>query len=208
MRRSSEEMCSRTTGGTRSFSAQVRNSNESADRHAEIIYVPAEDVLRTAAATGGHSFDAPGADFHHRPAPGGGECCTFESLIAEHDLAGDQALARLAKIVHAADIAADLDTDPLGPGLLAIGLGGLDVDADDQVLLQRGMFVYDAFTPGALARSRLRYDRSAGESAGHRKPARRLPFGGQLRGTETVSPLSTSTLPASMTRSPRNPGPS
>ena len=115
------------------------------DPDAEILYVPAEDVLSTAEATGGHSFDAPGAEFHHRAAPdGGGEWCTFETLITEHDLGGDLALARLAKIVHAADIAADLDSDPLGPGLLAIGLGGLDVEADDQVLLQRGMFVYDA----------------------------------------------------------------
>jgi hypothetical protein len=46
--------------------------------------------------------------------------------------------------VHAADIAAEVHTDPLGPGLLAIGLGGLDVEADDQQLLGRGMFVYDA----------------------------------------------------------------
>ena len=115
------------------------------DHDAEIVYVPPEDVLNTAEATGGHSFDAPGAEFHHRPAPDGtGEWCTFETLIAEHHLGTDPALARLAKIVHAADIAADLDTDPLGPGLLAIGLGGLEVEADDQVLLQRGMFVYDA----------------------------------------------------------------
>jgi hypothetical protein len=115
------------------------------DRHAEIIYVPADQVLTIAAEQGGHSFDAPRADYTHQPAPNGnGECCTFETLIAEHDLVGDAALARLAKIVHAADIAADLDTDPLAAGLLAIGLGGLDVEADDQVLLQRGMFVYDA----------------------------------------------------------------
>src|SRR5205823_4765733 len=80
----------------------------------------------------------------YRPAPGGhGEWCTFETLIAEHHL-DDPALARLARIVHAADIAADLGTDPLGPGLLAIGIGGLDVEADDQVLLARGTFVYDA----------------------------------------------------------------
>ncbi len=82
--------------------------------------------------------------FTHRPAPGGrGEWCTFETLIAEHHL-DDPALARLARIVHAADVAADLGTDPLGPGLLAIGTGGLDVEADDQALLARGMFVYDA----------------------------------------------------------------
>ena len=46
--------------------------------------------------------------------------------------------------MHAADIATDLDTDPLGAGLLAIGLGGLDVEADDQHLLERALFVYDA----------------------------------------------------------------
>ena len=60
------------------------------------------------------------------------------------DLGGDPALARLARIVHAADVAGELDRDPLGPGLLAIGEGGLEVEADDQRLLERGRFVYDA----------------------------------------------------------------
>jgi len=46
--------------------------------------------------------------------------------------------------VHAADIQSDLDTDAGGPGLLAIGLGGLDVEADDYRLLERATFVYDA----------------------------------------------------------------
>jgi len=114
------------------------------DPDAEIRYVPAGQVLATAEREGGHSFDAPGAEFTHRPVPGGqGEWCTFETLIAEHGL-DDPALARLARIVHAADIAADLDTDPLGPGLLAIGTGGLDVETDDHALLARGTFVYDA----------------------------------------------------------------
>ena len=114
------------------------------DPDAEIIYVPADRVLAVAAEMGGHSFDAPGARYTHRPAPEGGEWCTFETLIAEHHLDGDAALARLARIVHAADVSADLHSDPLGPGLLAIGTGGLDVEADDQRLLDRGMFVYDA----------------------------------------------------------------
>jgi len=51
---------------------------------------------------------------------------------------------RLAAIVHAADINDDLHTDALGPGLLAIGLGGLDVEDDDHRLLERATFVYDA----------------------------------------------------------------
>jgi hypothetical protein len=106
---------------------------------AEIVYVPADEVLAVAGAEGGRSFDAPGAEFTHR-----GDACSFEVLIEEFGLGGDAALVRLARIVHAADIAADLGTDPLGPGLLAIGVGGLDVEADDKRLLERASFVYDA----------------------------------------------------------------
>ena len=55
-----------------------------------------------------------------------------------------KAPVRLARIVHAADIDGELDTDALGPGLLAIGIGGLDSEADDLRLLERGSFVYEA----------------------------------------------------------------
>jgi hypothetical protein len=109
------------------------------DPDAEILYVPPGQVLAVAASEGAHSFDAPGADYDHRH---GG--CTFETLIVDHNLGGDPALARLARIVHAADIEADLGTDPAGPGLLAIGLGGLDVEDDDRRLLEKASFVYDA----------------------------------------------------------------
>ena len=109
------------------------------DPAAEIIYVPAEQLLEEAERAGAISFDAPGARYTHRDGK-----CTFEVLIDDHDLGRDPALARLAKIVHAADIADDLDTDPVGPGLLAIGIGGLDVESDDHRLLERGRFVYDA----------------------------------------------------------------
>jgi len=109
------------------------------DPAAEILYVPADTVLDVAAEQDAVSFDAPGARYDHRDGK-----CTFEVLIEDYSLTGDVALMRLAKIVHAADIAADLGTDPAGPGLLAIGLGGLDVEADDYRLLDRGRFVYDA----------------------------------------------------------------
>jgi hypothetical protein len=109
------------------------------DPAAEIRYVPADQVLAVAEIEAAHSFDAPDAEFTHR----GGKC-TFEVLIDHYRLGGDPALARLARIVHAADIAEDLESDPLGPGLLAIGEGGLAVEADDQRLLARGLFVYDA----------------------------------------------------------------
>jgi hypothetical protein len=115
------------------------------DPEAEIVYVPADQVLAVAQELGGHSFDAPGATYTHTRSPDGSrEWCTFETLIAAYDIDHNRALMRLAAIVHAADVSSDLDQDPLGPGLLAIGVGGLDVESDDQVLLQRGLFVYDA----------------------------------------------------------------
>jgi hypothetical protein len=109
------------------------------DPDAEILYVPAAAVLSVADDQDAASFDAPGARFDHRDGK-----CTFEVLIDEYDLAGDPALQRLARIVHAADIDSELHTDPAGPGLLAVGLGGLDVEPDDHRLLERASFVYDA----------------------------------------------------------------
>jgi hypothetical protein len=103
------------------------------------VHVPADQVLEVARREDGRSFDAPDAEFTHQD-----NLCTFEVLIDAFNLGGDPALLRLARIVHAADIAQDLDSDPLGPGLLAIGEGGLDVEADDQRLLEKGSFVYDA----------------------------------------------------------------
>src|SRR5262245_13870553 len=107
------------------------------DPDAEILYVPAADVLAVADEEDAASFDAPGARYDHRDGK-----CTFEVLIDEYELGQDTALVRLAHIVHAADIDSEIHTDPAGPGLLAIGLGGLDVEDDDHRLLERATFVY------------------------------------------------------------------
>src|SRR5213593_1679725 len=109
------------------------------DPEAEILYVPRDRVLEVASRESARSFDADGADFTHRNGK-----CSFEVLIEEFSLGDDPALERLARIVHAADVAEDIDTDPLGPGLLAIGEGGLEAEGDDQKLLEKGSFVYDA----------------------------------------------------------------
>lgn len=109
------------------------------DPDAEILFVPTTDVLAVAAREGGHSFDAAGATFTHV-----GNRSSFEELIDHYHLDSDPALVRLARIVHAADIDQDLHTDPAGFGLLAIGIGGLDVETDDHRLLDRATFVYDA----------------------------------------------------------------
>jgi len=109
------------------------------DADAEFLFVPRDDVLSVASSQGARSFDAPGAEFTHRDGK-----CSFEVLIDEFGLGTDPALVRLARIVHAADVSEDAASDPLGPGLEAIGSGGLAVEADDHTLLERGAFVYDA----------------------------------------------------------------
>jgi hypothetical protein len=65
-------------------------------------------------------------------------------LIDDFELSSDAALVRLARIVHAADVAEDRDSDPLGAGLEAIGAGGVLTEPDDLRLLEKGVFVYDA----------------------------------------------------------------
>src|SRR3989441_3787109 len=62
------------------------------DRDADIVFVPASDVLEVAKRDGGRSFDADGADYTHR-----GPKCSFEVLIDEFDLGKDEALTRLAR---------------------------------------------------------------------------------------------------------------
>jgi hypothetical protein len=109
------------------------------DPDAEILYVPSEDVLDVERDQDANGFDTPGARYDHRDG-----LCTFEVLIEDHQLTGNPALMRLAQAVHAADIDGELGTDPLGPGLLAIGIGGLGTETDDHRLLERASFVYDA----------------------------------------------------------------
>ena len=114
------------------------------DAEAEFLFVASDEVLEVAARVGGHSFDAPGAQFTHARSGVGTEQCTFETLIDEYGLSGDRALVRLAQIVHAADVSVDVEKDPAGAGLRAIGIGGLLVEDDDHRLLERASFVYDA----------------------------------------------------------------
>jgi hypothetical protein len=109
------------------------------DPDADIHYVPTDEVLVVQANDNAHGFDTPGAEFDHRD-----NKCTFEVLIEHHGLGDDAALVRLARIVHAADISSEIDTDPFAPALLALAMGGLDVEPDDQRLLERASFVYDA----------------------------------------------------------------
>jgi hypothetical protein len=69
--------------------------------------------------------------------------CSFETIIEKYSLT-DPGLLRLAKIVHAADIAEDLHTDAIAPGLEAIASGFSLILPDDRANLERQFVVYDA----------------------------------------------------------------
>jgi len=109
------------------------------DLAAEIVYVPRDDVLDYAEREGATSFDAPGARYTHRDG-----LCTFEVLIEEHKLGGDPALALLAKVVHGADVAADVNITPQSAGLDAIARGFQRLGLPDQEQLRLELPVYDA----------------------------------------------------------------
>jgi hypothetical protein len=69
--------------------------------------------------------------------------CSFEAIIERHGLT-DPALFRLATIVHAADIATDLHTDEIAPGLKAIAVGYSLRFPDDTENLRRQFAVHEA----------------------------------------------------------------
>jgi hypothetical protein len=109
------------------------------DPDAQIVYVPADEVLSYAEREGAISFDATGARYTHRDG-----LCSFEVLIEEHDLGNDPALALLARVVHGADVAEDADATPQSPGLLAIADGFALLGVDDQRQLELELPIYDA----------------------------------------------------------------
>ncbi len=110
------------------------------DPQAEFLFVANDQVLDVADREGAHSYDAPGAEFTHRDG-----LCSFEVLIRSFDLSGDPALARLAEIVHAADVAEDIDRSPEGRGLSAIAHGfALLHGSEDHRKIELETPMYDA----------------------------------------------------------------
>ncbi len=109
------------------------------DPDAEIVYVPADEVLLFAEREGAISFDATGARYTHRDG-----LCSFEVLVEDHGLGADPALALVARVVHGADVSEDRDATPQSPGLLAIADGFALLGLDDQRQLELELPVYAA----------------------------------------------------------------
>ena len=107
------------------------------DPAAEILYVPADQVVATAAQLGAIPFDVAGVEFSHYGAE-----CTFDYFLKKYHLT-DPALHAIAPIVRGADT----DNHALAAqaaGLWAISAGLAHNISDDQQLLQQGRVLYDA----------------------------------------------------------------
>jgi len=108
------------------------------DSNAEFIFVPKNQVEQVAKESGAIPFDVPNVELGHKEGK-----CSFEAIIEKYALT-DLGLLRLAKIIHAADIAADLRTDAIAPGLEAIAVGYSLRFPNDHENLSHQFDVYDA----------------------------------------------------------------
>jgi hypothetical protein len=120
------------------------------DPRAEILFVEPDQVAAVQMREGATGFDAPGAALPHRDSLGQ---CSFEQLVAER-FPGDDALARLAVIVHGADFPDEMDVAPECAGLWAISQGFTEVEADDAVILEKAAFLYDSLYAHLRKRTR------------------------------------------------------
>lgn len=108
------------------------------DSEAEFLFVPANQIETVAKETGAIPYDAPGVELGHVDGR-----CSFESIILKYGLK-EPGLLRLAKIVHAADVDKDIDTDPIARGLEAIASGYSLRFPDDLENIKNQFEVYDA----------------------------------------------------------------
>jgi len=109
------------------------------DKDAEFLYVEPGDVARIARELDAVPYDVDGAELGHVDGR-----CSFESILLKYGL-DDPGLVRMARIVHGADVEADVDTSPEAAGLKAIAMGFRRVYGErDEEKLEAEMGMYDA----------------------------------------------------------------
>ncbi len=109
------------------------------DDDPEFLYVPADEVAAAVEREGGIPYDVSGVGLGHLDGR-----CSFESIMRKYEL-DDPALERLARIVHGADVASDIDSVPEARGLYAIAHGfGLVHGDDDHEKIRLESPMYDA----------------------------------------------------------------
>ena len=108
------------------------------DNKAEFLFVPASQVEKTAKTTNAIPYDSPGVELGHHK-----NRCSFESIIARYGIK-EPGVLRMAKIIHAADVKEDINSDPIARGLEAIAVGYSLLYPNDDINLEHQFEVYDA----------------------------------------------------------------
>ena len=110
------------------------------DPEAEFLFVSPADVPARAQQEGAIPFDVEGVELGHRDGR-----CSFESIVLKYRLGSDPALARIADIIHGADITEHSSRTPESIGLKAIAHGfRLVWGRDDHRKLELEFPIYDA----------------------------------------------------------------
>ena len=107
------------------------------DEQPAFLFVPPDQVVSQAQATGATPYDVPGVELTHD-----GPLCSFDAFLKKYDLT-DACLQDLGVIVRGADTAR-LDLAPQCAGLLAVSLGLSHNFKGDHEMLRHGFVVYDA----------------------------------------------------------------
>jgi hypothetical protein len=104
-----------------------------------------ESEIAEAERRGAIGFHASGARYPKRDARGR---VSFEALVEEH-CPGDGALARMARIIHDADVPPiDRAPEPEAPGVRLVTVSFPSVAASDDEIVEKSAFLYDALYAG------------------------------------------------------------
>ena len=108
------------------------------DAKAEFIFVPPDQVMKSAQELDATPYDIPGVELSHD-----GELCSFDAFLKKYNL-NEPELQYLASVIRGADTNRH-DLTPESAGLFAISLGLSNLhDNDDHGVLEDGFIVYDA----------------------------------------------------------------
>jgi hypothetical protein len=107
------------------------------DSHAEIIYVPFNQVLEKAKALDAIPFDIPDVEFTHY-----NDQSTFDYIVKKYKIK-DPAISIMAGIIRGADTDQHHIANEAA-GLWAISAGLAHNITDDYILLEQGIIIYDA----------------------------------------------------------------
>ncbi len=109
------------------------------DPEAVFLFVPTEEVMTAAEREGAIPYDVKGVELGHVNGR-----CSFESILLKYEVK-DPALRLVGRIVHGADIPAEITIEPEAAGLRAIAHGFATIHGDNDLeKLQLETPLYDA----------------------------------------------------------------